>query len=658
MNAFPQTPFPERGPQGLVPRRSRPKRSLWKKITLWTLGSLAALIVLVVAGVFILLHSNRFHAYLLHTGETKASQALGSQVNVGDFSLTLSGLSPGIALHNLVVHGGAPYPNPPLLAADLVRLQITISSLWHLDWYVNDVQIHHPVVRVFADNQGRNNLPHPPSKNSSSGSNFNVFTLGIRHLLLGQGNVYYNNRESKLAADLHDLEFHLGFAPADSKYSGTLSYRNGKVQWQGSNSLPHALDASFSATPQKFTLENAVLNLGRSYVTLEAAIQNYSQPKVHGTYTAVLDGAEFQNVLKNPSVPSGLIYLSGVADYQSEAGRALLASAKLKGELHSAELNMEQQKRRLTIRGLRANYALDNGNASASGIYAELLGGTLNASMAIHDLTGNPQSNLQASLQNISASAIQQMAGPATNRRAVMKGTIDATARANWGKSLDTLVATGALKIAATMQPTNGESATPVNGNIQAHYSAARQQLALGQSYIRTPQTTISLNGTLSNRSTLRVSVDARQLHELDQLAAAFRAPDSPPLGLRGDAHVTATVTGSTRNPNVQGQLTASNLQVHGTAWKSAHAGFEASPSSARVKDGQIVPAGSGSINFRLATGLKQWSFEDSSKFQAQLSASDLKMQEFAKAAGLNTQISGTLSANLQADGTQLSPQG
>ena len=641
-----------------MPRAPKRKRLLWKRIVAWTLGSLAALIVLVFVAAYILLHNDKFHAYLLRTAETKASQALGSQVDMANFSLTFSGLTPGVEVHRLVIRGAAPYPDPPLLTTDVLSVQIALSSVWHLDWHVNDLQIHHPVVHVFADAQGRGNLPRPPSRGSNSGGSGNVFALGIRHLLLDQGQVYYNNQESHLTADLHDLEFHLGFAPAASQYSGTLSYRNGKVQWEGSNPLPHELDANFSATPKQFTLDSAVLSMGRSHVTLQATAQDYSQPKIHATYAAVVVGDEVQQVVKNQAIPRGRIYFSGSADYQNQPGRELLASTSLHGELHAAELVLTQQKRKLSIRSLRANYELSGGNAQVTGVHAELLGGSLDASMAVHDLAGDTHSNVEASLRNISASDIQKIASPETSRQAALEGAVDATASANWGKSFDTLVADAAVRVAAKMQPSNGETATPVSGNIHARYNAASEQLAFGQSFLKTPQTTISLNGTVSKRSTLHLSVDARQLHEIEELASAFRAPGSTPLGLQGTANVTATVTGSPRRPQVQGQLTAANLQAHGTAWKSAHAGFALNPSSLHIADGELVPASNGRIRFQFATDLNQWAFTDLNQFQAQLSASDLKAQELAQAAGIGIQISGTLSADLRANGTQLSPRG
>ena len=39
-----------------------------------------------------------------------------------------------------------------------------------------------------------------------------MFDLGIRHLLLERGEIYYNNRKSELSADLHDLALQSSFA--------------------------------------------------------------------------------------------------------------------------------------------------------------------------------------------------------------------------------------------------------------------------------------------------------------------------------------------------------------------------------------------------------------------------------------------------------------
>ncbi len=69
--------------------------------------------------------------------------------------------------------------------------------------------VDRPVVKIFTDAHGVTNIPVIKSSGSSS-SNTSLFDLGIRHAVLDQGEVYYNNRQSVLSADLHNVDFRAG----------------------------------------------------------------------------------------------------------------------------------------------------------------------------------------------------------------------------------------------------------------------------------------------------------------------------------------------------------------------------------------------------------------------------------------------------------------
>ena len=66
---------------------------------------------------------------------------------------------------------------------------------------------------------------------------------------------------------------------------------------------------------------------------------------------------------------------------------------------------------------------------------------------------------------------------------------------------------------------------TPIDSAIHATYTGKNQQLALAQSYLRTPQTNLTMNGTISKRSSLAVRLDARDLREVATIAGLFSAP-------------------------------------------------------------------------------------------------------------------------------------
>ena len=138
-------------------------------------------------------------------------------------------MSPAVDMYDVVINGAAPYTNPPLLEADHLGVGVQIVSLVSRKWYLKDIVIDHPVVHVFVAGKGDTNLP----KSKSSGqSQTSVFDLGIRHVMLGGGEIYYNDQKSALDADVHNLQFQARFDPGRKLYTGGLGYTDGKIHFQ------------------------------------------------------------------------------------------------------------------------------------------------------------------------------------------------------------------------------------------------------------------------------------------------------------------------------------------------------------------------------------------------------------------------------------------
>src|SRR5207248_3106668 len=197
-----------------------------------------------------------------------------------------------------------------------IQVAVRITSLLRRTWYLNNVQLDHPVVQVFVDRHGTDNLPQ--TKKSSSQSHTSVFDLGVRHAVLDRGEVFYNNRKSALEADLHDLTFQSAFDASQPRYSGTMSYRDGHLRMGTYNPVPHDLQARFNVTPTTFTLDRALLTSGPSEFVLIATLTDFAHPQLHATYSALLDTGEFRHILKNPSLPVGVVRLAGTMQYQSK----------------------------------------------------------------------------------------------------------------------------------------------------------------------------------------------------------------------------------------------------------------------------------------------------------------------------------------------------
>ena len=315
------------------------------------------------------------------------------------------------------------------------------------------------------------------------------------------------------------------------------------------------------------------------------------------------------------------------------------------------------------LRNIGARYSLANGNAEIEGIHAQLLGGALAGTITMRDLAGSTKSHLSASLRAVSLAELQSELQRTKSSSSVadqiaLRGLLNATADATWGKTMQDLLARADATLQGSAQPAKGGTATPINGVIHTRYIGKRGQLAFEQSYIRTPGTSIALNGTISDNAALQIRANSNDLHELETIAAGFRAPSAQPIGVYGRAALNATVSGSTRSPQISGQLTAENLRVRGSEWKLLRANVAASPSQIRVENGELDSASRGRVTFKLVTALQQWSPTKSTPFQVQIAASQINAADLMKAAGSTTPVAGTLSADIVASGTQLAPTG
>ncbi|HEV2992440.1 MAG TPA: hypothetical protein VG759_28665, partial [Candidatus Angelobacter sp.] len=646
---------PNKNPELKPPRR---RTGRWRKIFLWSIAGITILVTAVVITTVLLLeHNQGFRHYVLAKVTSSIAESTGAKVEVRDFDVHLATLS--VKLYNVKVHGTEPDPNQPLLQTDRLSASIKILSLFRRTWRLQDVEIDHPVVRFSVNKAGENNLPKPQQKSSS---NTSIFDLAIQKFVLDRGEIYYNDKKSVLDAELHDLNVNAAFDNFQSRYYGDLGYKQGRIQYGKYAPMVHDLQAHFNATAKRFDLDQLVFSTGASHITLKASADNYSDPNLHATasYDAVLVADDFKRILKDPTLPTGTVLLNGSLNYQADPNRPPLETVSLTGQVSSRSVAVNTPSFRGVVQDFGAQYQLAGGNAEVRDIHAHLLGGSLNGKLTIRDLSGASQAKAQASLKDVSIDALKAASRNRSLEQADLHGKISADANATWAKTLDNLVTHADATLQATLGPKS--KSTPLNGVIHARYTAANKTIALNQSYVKTPQTSVTLNGEVSNRCQLQVNMQSNDLHELELLAANFSKPTpgqpQQAMGLYGKATLTAAVTGSTSKPEIRGQLAAQNLKVKGTSWKVLKTNITANPSLAELTNGDLEAVPQGHINFNLETRLTNWSYTPSSPVNVQVSAAQLSVADLARLANQTVPATGTLSANISLHGSQLNPIG
>ncbi len=653
------------------PKQTRPKRHRILRIVAWTAACVLALIVLCV-GLFVgFISTGTGHRYLLQLAQQKASGKLGVRVQLQNFALHLGALN--LDLYGIRIAGAAPHPNPPLFQADHIEVSVRVASLLHARWHLQTVEIDHPVAWVVFDKDGHSNIP---VIKSSGSSHTDIFDLGIRHIRIARGEVYYNSRPSAIAANLDGLEFKSVFDGALTRYSGTLSYSNGQLQIGNYRPIEHNLDASFDATRNQFTLKNLKVKAGESNVTLAATVKDYSDPDVQAQYRIVLDGKQAAQLLNDPSLPAGVITTAGIAQYRRLPQRSVIQSLTLSGDLTSPRLIVSTATTRLDAINLAAHYSLANGNAVLRDLRLNTLGGTITAAGSMQQIGGNSHSSFRVAVQNLSlAQARRVLARNISTNGISLTGTANATATADWGKTIDNLVAHADLTVNGkavrpgpppSIQETASASGQPSNtvillqGAVHAVYTKANGNMTLNNTRFQSLQTQIRLNGTISRSSSLTVSVQANDLREVATLADLVRTPKpgEPNLDLSGRASFQGSVHGSLNAPDVTGQFTAQNLTYNGTQWKLFRTGIAVSPSHASIENLRLDGTKHEQVTANAEVDLHHWSPTGQSPMQLDLNVAQITMDTLSALAGRQLPVSGTLNLSAHLRGEIQNPTG
>lgn len=629
----------------------------WRKIAGWMLASVAVLLVCAGIGGYLFLKSRAFNQFALRKIAEAAQQATGAPTTIGGLDFSLSTLT--AHLYGITVHGTENADQAPLLQIDKLTVGLKIQSALHRKMNLSELVIELPVAHVRVDGAGKNNLPTaPPSKSSSKTS---VFDLAVRHAQLIRGEVTYNDRETPLDADLYNLGAEIHFDHLATRYSGSISYDNGHLRYGQYAPLPHSFRAKFTATLALLSIESAVLKVGNSVVSVRANVSDYADPIVSGDYNIRIDTKDFASVAPAYK-PAGDVSLTGQIRYRNIPNNSMLRGLAIDGEIASEALSAVAAGSRVSAGKLRGSYQFADGALQARNIEFDSLGGRIDADLSVQNVDAAPSGRVRASLHSISLREMQRAFREV--KQVAISGTLDGTADASWAGNVSKIQLRSDLAVSAAAKSTSHSTSSkegspiPVDGVIHAHYDGARNSLTLRQSTLHIPSATLTADGEISDRSTLRLQATASDLHQLESLTSAFRSSGHALPPISGSANLNATVRGSLAKPQIAGQFSAQNLHVQGGEWRSAQASLAASPSQIEITNGAIVSAQRGRASINGTVALRDWKYFPSNSIRVSLSVQQMSLSELQRIANLQYPVSGDLTAVISVSGTQLDPQG
>jgi translocation and assembly module TamB len=619
---------------------------------------LPSFLLLLVVAALLILRTQSFSRFLLAKVVLQAQQSTGARIAIQKLELHWFPFTADF--YGVIVHGQESASASPLLQAEHLRVSLGLRALLRKQVDLYSILLDRPVLRLQVDARGITNLPKPPASNSSSNE-----TILVRHASLRDGVVSYNDKQIPLSAELDGFHAQVQFDTAANKYRGSLGYRQGYVFTENMNPVEHNASVEFTADRDGAVLEPIVVSSGKTGLTAHLRIANFASPTIDGRYEALVVTQQVGRILKNPSLPSGDIALTGTLNYRAVGSAPFLKTIRITGRFDSKSLGIRANRVSVTLQSIHGLYRLQDGNLRIEKLNADVLQGQLSAQMQMLHLDKNPASSVNAILRGVSLESLSDAMPPDTRRNVRLLGQLNLNAQAHWFGDISALKASSHLEITGPSRLPGQPNQIPVNGVVDLNYDGAKQTVSFSQSQLRVANTDLALNGVLSRQSNLHVEANAKDLHELTVLASAFASnssstssSNSQPYNLRGSAHFAGQVTRSTSDPRLQGQLSGSNLEVQGSKWRTIRLSLDAASNGVRFQNGYLQSATQGEISFNGSTGLQRWSFTPQSPLSLAAKISKLSVADLERLVKAQYPITGDLSAEIALSGSALQPVG
>ncbi len=228
-------------------------------------------------------------------------------VSVGWFSLNAT-------VKGLVVHGKEPRDTEPLFTVEQAKIGLRIDSFWGRRVRSEELILQQPRFHLRVEKDGTSNLPTlPRTTTARKPLNQTLLDLHIGHLQITDGWLLYNNVRKLVAVEGGELGFNVTLAgtPTSPVYLGTLDWDSIELARRRDVPVPANLSAKFSLDKEGFAVEQAILDVGRSHVDLEAKMPDLSELNLTYRYRGWLDLLDLRETFRTPEIPLGRIDLRG-----------------------------------------------------------------------------------------------------------------------------------------------------------------------------------------------------------------------------------------------------------------------------------------------------------------------------------------------------------
>jgi len=630
-------------------KESRWRKILWVEHVLWVLGTWTLLaIALAVIAVGSGLANPLLRRILISRLETLTGGKVEIRtVSVGWFSLNAT-------VNGLVLHGKEPPSTEPLLSVEQARVGLRVDSFWGRRVSLSELVLQSPRVHLLVEKDGKSNLPEiRRSDMSRKPLQETLLDLKANRVEINDGWFLYNNLRSLIAMEGGELRLRISLAgaPEHPAYYGTLDWNSIELARRRDVPMPANVSAKFALGREGFTLEQGILDVGRSRLDLQAETKNLAVPDWTYRYRGWLDLQDIREAFRTPEVPLGRIDLRGEGHFANGdlTGQGSYAADNIKLEFedfHSANLTS------------RSSYTLEPKGVLLPDFAAYAMAGSVKGriTMRFEGLRFRAETRVQNIRLSAIAPAIDHAGFPVDKLH--WDSVISADTVETWHDNFRD------FDISARMHWDEPEDLAPqhipVTGDWQLRYRYGLDLLEFQQLDFETPSSRGSITGVLAAKnSNLDVQLEVGSLDSWNDFihAIAGDKPGTPEAAVRigGSFQWNGTITGPSDGPEFQGHFRGEHFVYDKVAFDSLDGDTIYSPRELVINKGHArrgqMEAG---IDGRLE--LKDWEFLPDNQWSSDVDLEKVPLEGLEQLAGFQYPIEGLVTGQFHGRGTRAEP--
>ena len=629
-------------------KESRRARIRWLEHVLWVLGTWT---VLALALVVIAVGSGLANPLLRRLLIERVHALTGAQVEIRTVSVGWFSLD--ATVRGLVLHGTEPKGTEPLLSVEEARIGLQVDSFWGRKISLKELTLKEPRVHIRVEKNGENNLPVLHTTKSTKPLQETLIDLHVGHLHIADGWILYNNVKKLLALEGGDLNLQVDYAnlPGNPLYIGNLSWDSIDFARRHDVPIPANLTAKFSLGREGLTIEQGIVDVGRSHFDIQAKMPNLETAALDYRYRAWLDLTDLRDFFATPQVPIGRIDLRG-------DGSVANGSVLGKGQFAADNITLRFQDFHSANLTARTTYVLQDNGVLLPDFTVTALGGTVKSRVLMEyaGLKFRAESALERVRLSEITPAIDHAGFPIDALH--WDSVVTAQAVSTWHDAFLDFEVNGDLQLSEPEDLKPGH--IPVMGDWNLRYRDAASTLDVKHFQFETPTSRGTVVGSLAPKaSLLDVHLSIGSLENYKDFIRAISGDkpteENSAAEYTGSLQWDGSISGPSGGPTFQGHFRGENLKYQQVVLDSFDGDMTFSPEGFAITHGR-AQRGLMTAGIDGALQLSDWNFGPDDTWNAEITLDKVPLEGLQQLAGVNYPLHGFLTGNFVGRGTRAQP--